>query len=49
MEWIGNWYLTYRTPAELERLALQAGIPRDRFSVACEPSGVNLFLVARKH
>ncbi len=48
MEWVGNWYLTYRTPIELERLALRAGIPRERFSIACEPSGVNLFLVARK-
>ena len=48
MEWIGNWYLTYRTPAQMEELALGAGIPRERLAIACEPSGVNLFLVARK-
>jgi hypothetical protein len=48
MEWIGNWYLTYRTPAEMKQLALRAEIPRDNFSIACEPSGLNLFLVARK-
>jgi hypothetical protein len=48
MEWIGNWYLTYRTPLEMKQLALRAGLPQDRFNIACEPSGVNLFLVARK-
>jgi hypothetical protein len=48
MEWIGNWYLIYRTPAEMKKLALGAGIPDDSLTIACEPSGVNLFLVARK-
>ena len=28
MEWIGNWYLKYRTAEEMESLALAAGIPR---------------------
>ncbi|HIQ21974.1 MAG TPA: class I SAM-dependent methyltransferase [Planctomycetes bacterium] len=48
MEWIGNWYLVYRTPADFLRLALQAGIPRTRLTISCEPAGVNLFLVAWK-
>lgn len=48
MEWIGNWYLHYRTTAELEQLALQAGIPHRCFSIGCEPVGIDLFLVARR-
>jgi len=48
MEWIGNWYLKYRTADQLENLALAAGIPRGDFHVACERTGVDLFLVARK-
>jgi extracellular factor (EF) 3-hydroxypalmitic acid methyl ester biosynthesis protein len=48
MEWIGNWYLTYRTTPQLEQLALQAGIARERFTVGCEPLGVDLFIVGRK-
>jgi extracellular factor (EF) 3-hydroxypalmitic acid methyl ester biosynthesis protein len=48
MEWIGNWYLKYRTPEELERLAVQAAIPRDRFRLGCERTGVDLFLVVTK-
>jgi extracellular factor (EF) 3-hydroxypalmitic acid methyl ester biosynthesis protein len=48
MEWIGNWYLTYRTAEDLERLALQSGIPASQFTIASEPLGVDLFLVARK-
>jgi extracellular factor (EF) 3-hydroxypalmitic acid methyl ester biosynthesis protein len=47
MEWIGNWYLTYREAADLERLAAAAGIPRDRFAVRSERLGVDLFLVGR--
>jgi extracellular factor (EF) 3-hydroxypalmitic acid methyl ester biosynthesis protein len=48
MEWIGNWYLTYRTPHEMENLAGQAGIPNERFSIRSERLGVDLFLVGRK-
>jgi extracellular factor (EF) 3-hydroxypalmitic acid methyl ester biosynthesis protein len=48
MEWIGNWYLIYRTADELERLGVQAGIPGDLFSISTERLGVDLFLIARK-
>lgn len=48
MEWIGNWYLLYRTPGQFERLAIQAGIPQERRTITSERLGVDLFLVARK-
>jgi SAM-dependent methyltransferase len=48
MEWIGNWYLIYRTAEELARLADRAGIPAHLRSVASEPLGVDLFLIAQK-
>lgn len=48
MEWIGNWYLKYRTAEEMEQLGLAAGIPRSDFHIACERTGVDLFLVATK-
>jgi len=48
MEWIGNWYLTYRTAVDLQRLALEAGIPAANCSVGCEPLGVDLFLAAQR-
>jgi len=48
MEWIGNWYLKYRTAEQLESLALAAGIPSGDFHIACERTGVDLFLVASK-
>ena len=48
MEWIGNWYLTYRTGSDLERLAVGAGIPPDKFSLGSEAMGVDLILIARK-
>ena len=48
MEWIGNWYLTYRTAEQLSRLAVQAAIPRDRFTIGCERLGVNLFLIGKR-
>jgi hypothetical protein len=47
MEWIGNWYLTYRTAEQLSALALAAEIPADRFSVISDTSGVDLFLTAK--
>lgn len=43
MEWIGNWYLIYRTAEEMAELAAQAGIPPQQFQIAAEPSGVNLY------
>jgi hypothetical protein len=48
MEWIGNWYLTYRTSSDLERLAEGAGISPGRFSVGTEALGVDFLLIARK-
>ena len=48
MEWIGNWYLTYRTLADLERLAAGAGINPHRTFVASEALGVILTLTAHK-
>ncbi len=48
MEWIGNWYLKYRTADDMERLGAAAGIPRQCFRIGCERTGVDLFLVAAK-
>lgn len=48
MEWIGNWYLTYRTADELRGLAVAAGIPALQFDIQTEHTGVDLFLVAEK-
>jgi extracellular factor (EF) 3-hydroxypalmitic acid methyl ester biosynthesis protein len=48
MEWIGNWYLTYRTAEELTHLARAAGIPRDCRSLRTERLGVNVFLLVEK-
>lgn len=48
MEWIGNWYLLYRTAEQLVELATQAEISADRARVTAEPLGVDLFLVARQ-
>ncbi len=47
MEWIGNWYLKYRTLEEMEDLARQAGIPVGNFSASSESLGVNLYIDAR--
>jgi SAM-dependent methyltransferase len=44
MEWLGNWYLIYRTPAELEQLAHAAGLPRESWQLGSEPLGVDLLL-----
>jgi hypothetical protein len=48
MEWVGLWYLTYRTADELRELAATAGLPGNCVSVAAEPLGVNLLLQAQK-
>lgn len=49
MEWIGNWYLIYRTPEEMGRLAAAAGISSECYRVGAERLGVDLFLVAEKN
>jgi hypothetical protein len=47
MEWIGNWYLVYRTPEQMLDLAAQAGIPNRQIKISAEPTGVNLYLQIR--
>ncbi|QGJ68504.1 Hypothetical protein PBC10988_1630 [Planctomycetales bacterium 10988] len=48
MEWIGNWYLIYRTPVEMHFLAEKAGIPAGKWQVAADRTGVNLMLQATR-
>jgi len=48
MEWIGNWYLIYRTVEQIRALAARAGIPPGSVTMGCERLGVDLFLAARK-
>ncbi len=43
MEWIGNWYLNYRTAEQMSRLASQASIPPHQVQIAAEPSGIDLY------
>jgi hypothetical protein len=43
MEWIGNWYLIYRTAEQMRQLAERAGIPQQHVQVFAEPSGINLY------
>jgi hypothetical protein len=42
MEWIGNWYLIYRTAEQMREVAVRAGIPHQHVEISAEPSGVNL-------
>lgn len=48
MEWIGNWYLLYRTPERFAELAAQAGIPDGQFTVGADRTGIDLFLRATR-
>ena len=48
MEWIGNWYLTYRSREEFLAVAALAELPDGQFAVDVEPAGVNLYLRASK-
>jgi hypothetical protein len=48
MEWIGNWYLLYRTAAELRSLAQSAGLDMSQVRVIAEPTGADLLLVYEK-
>lgn len=48
MEWIGNWYLLYRTEAELRRLGEAAAIPPAASRIVAERTGCDLFLIAEK-
>lgn len=42
MEWIGNWYLTYRTPEQMFDVTAQTEIPPDCVSLTGESSGLDL-------
>jgi len=48
MEWIGNWYLVYRTADEMRQLAAAAGIAAQQISIGAERLGIDLFLSAVK-
>jgi SAM-dependent methyltransferase len=48
MEWIGNWYLNYRTAEQLAELASVAGLPRHTYGIEPESTGTDLLLVARR-
>lgn len=48
MEWMGNWYLTYRDEAAMHELALSAAIPEEAFRISAEEQGVDLFIDATK-
>lgn len=48
MEWLGNWYLIYRTERELRKLAIDAGLPESHIELSSEPLGVDLLLRATK-
>ena len=49
MEWIGNWYLTYRSEEAMSVLAERAGLPAACVQIGTEPTGEDWFLVANKH
>lgn len=46
MEWLGNWYLLYRTADDLANLARSAGVPEANFNVFAERLGIDLFIEA---
>jgi len=48
MEWLGNWYLTYRTVDEFMQVAEAADIPADQRRIGADRTGCDLFLVAAK-
>jgi len=48
MEWIGNWYLTYRTAEQLDQLAAAAELRPGDYSIGCEETGTDLFLTASR-
>jgi extracellular factor (EF) 3-hydroxypalmitic acid methyl ester biosynthesis protein len=48
MEWLGNWYLIYRTVDELAAIATTAGIAPEHRRIGADRTGCDLFLVARK-
>ena len=47
MEWIGNWYLIYRDEAALRELAHAAGIATEKYQLAADATGIDLYLDVR--
>jgi hypothetical protein len=47
MEWIGNWYLLYRTSAQFRDLLTSAGFASTALTFGAEPLGVDLFATIR--
>lgn len=47
MEIFGEWFLIHRSPAELTRLSIEAGVHPANITVEQEPLGINLFLKIR--
>jgi hypothetical protein len=48
MEWVGNWYLNYRTAEGLAALAEAAGVLQGHFTIRAERLGIDWFIDARK-
>lgn len=48
MEWLGNWYLLYRSETALGALVNSAGIPREHWTSGAEPLGIDLFVALTK-
>lgn len=48
MEWIGNWYLRYRTADKFVALCDDAGIPHECRTLGAERLGIDLFLSVKK-
>ena len=48
MEWVANWYLTYRSDEDMRALAVDSQLPRGSWTTDIEPAGVNRFLSATK-
>jgi extracellular factor (EF) 3-hydroxypalmitic acid methyl ester biosynthesis protein len=48
MEWIGNWYLTYRNTAELERIVASSAARQAEVRFGAEAQGIDLFVSLTK-
>ena len=48
MEWFGNWYLIYRSLAELQRVVATAQLPGAAANYGAEPLGIDLYVTLTK-
>jgi hypothetical protein len=48
MEWIGNWYLTYRDAATFRAIAERAELTGAQLDFGAEPLGVDLYVTATR-